>query len=580
MGERVWVWAPRAGRVDVQVGDELIEMHREDRGYWAAEVEVDLSVVPYGFRLDGGEMRPDPRAQRQPQGVHGPSFRVRHEEFSWSDAGFQQLPLSSAVIYELHIGTFTETGTCDSARERLGYLADLGITHVELMPVAAASGRRGWGYDGVDLFAPHESYGGPAALKRFVNAAHAHGLAVIIDVVYNHLGPEGNYLREFGPYFTDRYKTPWGEAVNLDGPGSDEVRRFFIDNAVMWLSDYHADGLRIDAVHAFYDTSARHFLEELGSEVRSLERRMGRRFVAIAESDLNDPRVVRSTEAGGFGLDAQWSDDFHHSLHALVTGERWGYYGDYGAVSQVAYALERTFVFDGRYQGTRDRRHGRPAVDLPPERFLGYIQNHDQVGNRAQGRRLGHLAGIELQKVAAAVYLLAPFVPMVFQGEEWGASTPFLYFTDHEDADLAEAVRRGRTEEFSFQTQDIPDPQSPETAGASVLRWDERSRQPHADVLAWYRQLLRLRRSVPEVAAGGRANLVTDYDEAKKTLVLRWGDVCLLCNFSEAETQVRLPYEKGTLEVLAESSGHSEARPVVGGRCSIGATSALVGRLR
>ncbi|MFO8064692.1 MAG: malto-oligosyltrehalose trehalohydrolase [Spirochaetota bacterium] len=557
MSERIEVWAPFAGRVELRLGadeatGETVAMEQGAHGYWTAEISRDLSHTPYAFVLDGGAPRPDPRSERQPQGVHGPSLRVRHEEFTWSDAGFQQPPLSASVIYELHVGTFTEAGTLDAAAEHLDELVTLGVTHVELMPLATASGRRGWGYDGVDLYAPHEAYGGPEAVKRFVDAAHGRGLAVLLDVVYNHLGPEGNYLREFGPYFTERYQTPWGAAVNLDGAGSDEVRAFFIDNATMWLRDYHFDGLRIDAVHAFYDTSAVNFLEELGLAVEDLERELGRRLVVIAESDLNDPRVVRSREVGGYGLDAQWSDDFHHALHALLTGERGGYYADYGRLSQVAYALENTFIFDGRRQSSRGRRHGRPAADLPPERFLGYIQNHDQVGNRARGERLSHIAGKKRQKVAAALCLLSPFVPMIFQGEEWAASTPFLYFTDHEDAGLGEAVREGRKSEFDLEDTEIPDPQAPETARASVLRRDERSHAPHSDVLRWYRELVRLRREVPDLAGGTRREMRVDYDEAAGTLVLSRGRVRLICNVSEDQRSIEVA-SAASLTVLAAS---------------------------
>lgn len=587
--EPIEVWAPEASRVDLLLEGERHPMERTDRGYWQAAVAADVSQIPYAFSIDGGDPRPDPRSERQPEGVHGPSLRVRHGEFRWSDTGFQQVPLSRALVYELHPGTFTDRGTLEAAAGRLDYLVDLGVTHVELMPLAAASGSRGWGYDGVNLFAPHEAYGGPDGVKRFVDEAHGKGLAVLVDVVYNHLGPEGNYLHEFGPYFTDRYRTPWGSAVNLDGPGSDEVRRFFIDNARMWLRDYHADGLRVDAVHAFYDKSALNFLEELGSSVHRLEGELGRRLIVIAESDLNDPQVVRSTEAGGYGLRAQWSDDFHHAIHALVTGERWGYYEDFGALGMVAYALERNYVFDGAYQSSRGCRHGRFAADLPPDRFLGYIQNHDQVGNRARGERLSHIAGTEAQKVAAAVYLFSPFVPMLFQGEEWAASTPFLYFTDHQDPDLGEAVREGRQREFSFQSSDVPDPQSPETAADSVLRWSERETSPHAEMLTWYRVLITLRRTWPELAAGRRDDMAVESDEDAATLSVRRGRLSLYCNFSQSPRAFPEAGEEreagggpeagsgsGSVIILAASSSDVELKP--DGSLSLpGASAAVLG---
>jgi maltooligosyltrehalose trehalohydrolase len=570
--ERIEVWAPEASGVDLIVDEERQPMEPTDRGYWHVEVARDLSRIPYAFSIDGGDPRPDPRSERQPEGVHGPSLRVRHDAFRWSDTGFQQVPLSRALVYELHPGTFTDGGTLDAAAQRLDYLAGLGVTHVELMPLGAASGSRGWGYDGVNLCAPHEAYGGPDGVKRFIDTAHGMGLAVLIDVVYNHLGPEGNYLHEFGPYFTERYRTPWGSAVNLDGPGSDEVRRFFIDNARMWLRDYHADGLRVDAVHAFYDKSALNFLEELGSSVHRLEGELGRRLIVIAESDLNDPQVVRSTEAGGYGLRAQWSDDFHHAIHALVTGERWGYYRDFGALGMVAYALERNYVFDGAYQSSRGCLHGRPAADLPPDRFLGYIQNHDQVGNRARGERLSHIAGTDAQKVAAAVCLFSPFVPMLFQGEEWAASTPFLYFTDHQDPDLGDAVREGRRREFSFQSSDVPDPQSPETAAASVLRWDERETSPHAGMLAWYRSLIKLRRTWPELAAGRRDDMSVQFDEDAATLWVHRGRLSLYCNFSQSTRtfpEVRNARDDGNVGSAGAAGAAGGVSILVGSRSDV-----------
>ena len=381
-------------------------------------------------------------------------------------------------IYELHVGTFSPEGTFDGAAARLDHLVDLGVDVVELLPVAQFPGRHGWGYDGVDLYAPHDPYGGPDGLKRLVDACHARGLAVVIDVVYNHLGPAGNYLAEFGPYFTDRYTTPWGTAVNLDGPDSDPVRDFVVGNALMWVRDYHADGLRLDAIHAIVDTSAVHILEELRAQVEALAAELGRQVFLIAESDLNDPKIVHRPELGGYGIDAQWSDDFHHALHAVLTGERTGYYADFGSLDHLAKSLRQAYVYDGGYSPHRRRRHGRSPAGLPPTRFLGYLQNHDQVGNRATGERSSMLLSTGLLKVAAAIVLLGPFVPMLFQGEEWAASTPFLYFTDHDDPELGEAVSEGRRREFAafgWSPEQVPDPQAPETFEASVLRWDERA---------------------------------------------------------------------------------------------------------
>ncbi len=418
---------------------------------------------------------------------------------------------------------------------------DLGITAVELLPVAEFSGEHGWGYDGVDLFAPHHAYGGPDGLKRLVDACHGHGLAVIMDVVYNHLGPAGNYLGRFGPYFTDKYATPWGQAVNFDDAGSAGSRALFIENALMWLDDYHCDGLRLDAVHAILDTSALHILEELAINVEKLSAHLGRDLFLIAESDLNDPRIVRAREAGGYGLDAQWSDDFHHALHSVLTGERNGYYADFGKLEHLALALEEAYVYGGRFSPYRDRVHGRPATGVPGTRFLGYIQNHDQIGNRATGDRLAQLVSPELVKVAAAVVLTSPFVPMLFQGEEWGATTPFLYFTDHPDEELGRAVSEGRKREFAsfgWDPAEIPDPQDRATFGRSKLDWDEPERDVHAEIARWYRQLIRLRKELPELAAGDLDSVTAVFDEDQRALIVQRETVTIACNFSEREAEV------------------------------------------
>jgi maltooligosyltrehalose trehalohydrolase len=509
---RFSVWAPSAASVEVQIGTRRIAMRPAPGGWWTVEAEQQ-GPVEYGFVLDGAAPLPDPRSPCQPCGVHGPSRTVDHAGFRWSDARWQPPPLASAVMYELHVGTFTREGTFQAAAERIGYLRELGVTHVELMPVAEFPGERGWGYDGVDLFAPCQAYGGPHGLKAFVDACHAAGLAVILDVVYNHLGPDGNYLGRFGPYFTPAFHTPWGEAVNLAGPGSDEVRRFFIDNAVMWFRDYHADALRLDAVHAIIDTSATHFLEQLSARIAGLEGELGRHLALIAESDLNDPRLVRGRDVGGYGLSAQWNDDFHHALHALLTGERNGYYADFGSMSHLAKALERVFVYDGCYSGYRDRAFGRSADGIPRHRFVGFLQNHDQTGNRAAGDRSSALMTVGRAKIGAAVLLTAPFIPLLFQGEEWGASTPFQYFTDHSDTQLAAAVSNGRRSEFSafgWRPEDVPDPQDPATFLRSKLDWSELGRQPHSGLLEWYRGLIRLRKNAPDLL---NAETDVSYDE-------------------------------------------------------------------
>jgi maltooligosyltrehalose trehalohydrolase len=474
--------------------------------------------------------------------VHRASASAAHD-FAWTDRTWQPPPLAAAVIYELHVGTFTPESTFAAAIAHLPHLVDLGITHVELMPIAEWSGNRGWGYDGVDFFAPHHVYGGPAGLKQFVDACHAHRLAVILDVVYNHAGPCGNYLSRFGPYFTDRYCTPWGQAVNLDGPGSDEVRRFFADNAAMWFRDYHIDALRLDAVHALIDSSATHFVRQLATETRALEAELGRHLCLIAESDLNDPRVVEPLESGGFGMDAQWSDDFHHAVHAAITGERTGYYEDFGRLADIKTALQQAFVYAGRYSRHRGRVHGRAPAGIHGSRFVVSIQNHDQIGNRARGERLGHLVSPERAKIAAALLFASPFVPMIFQGEEWNASTPFLYFTSHEDPQLGDAVRDGRRREFAafgWDPDAVPDPQDESTWRRSQLRWDELSRPDHREMHDWYRALIALRREIPSLRDGNYEACQVDVDDAAGWLMLRRGDVVLACNLSER--CVEIPY--------------------------------------
>lgn len=530
------VWAPKTEELAIRIGDEVKPMCRSEGGWWFADVQDAGAGTDYWFVDGDGFRMPDPRSAWQPQGINGPSRVVDHSAFAWTDGKWQAQPLSSAIIYELHIGTFTPRGTFKSAIEKLDYLVDLGITHVELMPVNEFSGDWGWGYDGVDLYAPHHSYGTPDELKQLVNACHEKGLAVLLDVVYNHFGPVGNYLSKFGPYFTDAYHTPWGSAVNLDHPGSMEVRRFFADNARMWLRDYHFDGLRLDAVHAYYDKSAIHFLEFLSSEVDALASQLGRHLVIIAESDLNDPRIVTNREAGGFGCDAQWSDDFHHALHSVITGEKDGYYEDFGTLAQLAKALKNAYVYDGIYTKHRGRIHGRPPIGLSGHRFLGYSQDHDQVGNRAQGERLSQLVSIGRQKIAAALVLSSPFVPMLFEGEEFGASTPFQYFTHHEDRELGEAVSKGRRNEFAafgWNPEDVPDPQDPETLQRSKLQWDEITKEPHASLLAWYKKLIALRRSTSSLTDGRMDLLETRYNEEANWFAMKRGEIEVVCNLGQ-----------------------------------------------
>ncbi len=533
------VWAPDAKSVAVRCLGRDEPMHAGSNGWWVGTVAGATAGSDYQFVVDGAAPLPDPRSPWQPEGVDGPSRTVDQGSFHWTDGNWQSGPLSAAIIYELHIGTFTPEGTFDSTIERLDYLKQLGVTHVELMPVNEFSGEWGWGYDGVDLYAPHHCYGGPEALKRLVDACHARGLAAILDVVYNHLGPTGNYLSQFGPYFTKKHATPWGEAVNLDGEGSTEVRRFFCDNALMWLRDYHFDGLRLDAVHALIDSSAVHFLEQLASEVDALQASVGRHKFLIAESDLNDPRLVRPREMGGYGLAAQWSDDLHHAVHSLVTGETAGYYEDFGGMEKVAKAMRDVFVYDGTNSKHRGSVHGRPVGNLSRTHFLGYIQTHDQVGNRAQGERITSLTSLGRTKIAAAIYLTAPFIPMIFMGEEFGASTPFQYFTHHSQPELAKAVSEGRRKEFAkfgWKPEDVPDPQDPETFERSKLKWEELGEPPHRELLDWYQALIQLRRSIPSLAAGGPVSVSCGED----WLQINRGEVVVYCNLASQSKEFQL----------------------------------------
>jgi maltooligosyltrehalose trehalohydrolase len=531
------VWAPNADRVAVAIGDARYPMNGPDeKGHWSVSVEEAGPGTDYRFVLaDDPKPYPDPRSQWQPNGVHGASRVYDQSAFRWSDSEWNAQPLDRAVIYELHVGTFTAEGTFDAAIERLDYLFELGVTHLELMPVAAFPGSYGWGYDGASLFAVTDVYGGPDGLKRLVDACHKRGLAVLLDVVYNHFGPVGNYSGKFGPYMTGRHRTPWGDAVNFEDARSDEVRRFFCDNALMWMRDCHMDGLRLDAVHEFVDRSAAHFLEQLSTEVGELSESLGRRLVLIAESDLNDPRIVTPREDGGYGMDAQWSDDFHHSLFAVLNdgGDGKGYYVDFGSFENLAKSLTEVFVYDGVYSRYRLRNHGRPVENLSAHRFVGFIQNHDQVGNRAIGDRLEQIVGIDRAKVAAGILLTAPPIPMLFEGEEFAASSAFQYFADHEDPEMAKSVKAGRQAEFAgfgWNPEEIPDPESRETFERSKLKWDEVHAGEHAEMLEWYRKLIGLRRGSASLNDGDLGHVRVQFDEKKRWLTMERGLVTVFCN--------------------------------------------------
>lgn len=541
------VWAPKAEKMALKWREQTLPMEGpNNRGWWTLIVPEAECGDQYAFLLgDDPNPYPDPRSLRQPEGVHGPSQLYDHSKFEWRDQLWRGAPKVGSIIYELHIGTFSAEGSFDSAIPHLQYLADLGVTHIEVMPVAAWAGQQGWGYDSVALFAVHEPYGGPDGFKRFVDACHASGLSVILDLVYNHFGPVGNYTTKFGPYLNEDRKTPWGAAVNLDTEGSDAVRRFFIDNALMWLKDYHCDGLRFDAVHAFIDLSAVHFLEQLSIEVERLGATLAKEFYLIAESDLNDPRVVRSREANGLGMDSQWSDDFHHALFTLLykpdKGES-GYYSDFGTMDDLHKALKQAFVYDGQYSAHRKRRHGRPADGLSAHHFVHFDQNHDQVGNRAKGERFEHLAGLDAAKVAIGLLLTAPYVPMLFMGEEWATSAPFLYFADHEDEEMRKLVAEGRKREFAAFGfgEDVPNPEDRETYEMSKLNWEEQGHGKHAEMLKWVSSLIKLRRNNVCFNDGDMHHILVFSDAERRTLVMERDEARVVINLGKENYRFEL----------------------------------------
>jgi maltooligosyltrehalose trehalohydrolase len=555
------LWAPLAKTVKLHLGETAFPMQRTAQGIWQINVSPPQGEIRYRYSVDGGPPWPDPRSPWQPEGVHGDSHRLDDSLFRHSNAGrFRPKPLCDAIIYELHVGTFTPEGTYASAQAKLPHLVELGITHVELMPLATFPGRHGWGYDGVYPFAPFPAYGTPRELVQFVAACHAHGLAVLLDVVYNHFGPDGNYAGQFGPYFTDRWKTLWGDAMNFDGPHSDEVRRFVIDNAVMWLRDYGFDGLRLDAVHAIYCPGAVHILEELTRRVEALGRELQRDFVVTAENDTNDPRLVHSREQGGYGLDAHWCDDFHHVLHAFFTGEKDGYYADFqGGLAALATVLREGYFYQGQFSPFRQRRHGRPPAGVAPHQLIVSSQNHDQIGNRAFGERLSMLLSVSQLKAVAALTLLSPFVPLLFQGEEWGAQPPFLYFTDHQDPSLGQAVVEGRRKEFeSFGWKEkIPNPQDHETFRQSQLRWEELRQPAQSDLHGWYKRLIALRHRASATAPCPATEV--SFDEKAGWLTLLRGNVLAEFDFTGTAQNIPRPAGNWRLELTSgpETAGRA-----------------------
>jgi maltooligosyltrehalose trehalohydrolase len=564
---RFLVWAPRAASVAVHLltpAERLTPLQPAGDGYHEAVLDGVAPGSLYYYRLDDTQERPDPASRCQPQDVHGPS-RVEDRQFPWEDQCWCGLPLIDYLLYEIHVGTFTPEGTFEAIIPRLPALRELGVTALELMPVAQFPGSRNWGYDGAYPFAVQASYGGPAGLKKLINACHRLGLAVVLDVVYNHLGPEGNYLGEYGYYFSDRYRTPWGRAINFDGPHSDDVRRYFIENALSWVTDYHVDALRLDALHAIVDASPMPFLAELAAAVQQQAERLNRHIYLMGESDLNEARLIRRREVGGLALDVHWNDDFHHALHCLLTSETAGYYQDFGRVRHLAKAFREGFIYSGQYSAFRKRRQGSPSGDLPPWRFLVFSQNHDQVGNRLHGERLSRLTSFEGLKMAAAATLLSPFLPMIFMGEEYGEAAPFHYFVSHHDPDLVAAVRRGRKEEFAgfIGEAEPPDPQAEETFLGSKPDWTQRTQGRHGLLLELYRELIRLRRDLPALTQLSQQDLEVMFLEKQQVLVVRRRheeqEAIAIWHFGKAAAAVTVPLPAGSwskrLDTAAERWG-------------------------
>jgi maltooligosyltrehalose trehalohydrolase len=551
------VWAPFAKNVSISLNKKKIPLDETGFGYWKSE-SLDVAAGDLYQVVVDGKNYPDPASLSQPKDVHGPSEAIDLKSFLWTDDQWKGILPEDLLIYELHTGTFTVEGTFEGITGKLAYLKDLGITAIELMPVARFPGDRNWGYDGVFPYAVQNSYGGAERLQKLVDACHLIGIAVILDVVYNHLGPEGNYLEAFGPYFTDKYKTPWGKAINFDDEWSDGTRRYFIENALMWLRDFHIDGLRLDAVHAIKDFSAKHILEELKENTISLNELTGENHFLIAESDLNDARYINPFEKGGYNMDLQWYDEFHHALHTLVTAEQHLYYEDFGSIGHLRKAFNDVFVYDGTYSRFRKRTFGNKISDLPGSKFVVFTQNHDQIGNRMHGERLSVLTGFETLKLLAAAVFLSPYIPLIFMGEEYGETNPFLYFTSHSDKDLIKAVQEGRKSEFSWIEGEVPDPQDTETFSRSILNWEDHSPE-QLKLLDFYKELIRLRKTHPVLKSTDRKGLEADViKDANAIVLLRQLHenlaICIL-NFEDKIVTLEKERSKKSLFILLNSSG-------------------------
>jgi maltooligosyltrehalose trehalohydrolase len=557
------VWAPSLQRVSLKITfpeEQLISMTRDERGYWHVFVKDVKPPLHYFYVLEDEKDRPDPASHFQPEGVHKASQLIDHAAFKWQDSGWQGIDLADMIMYELHIGTFSPEGTFDAVIPRLDEIRDIGVNAIEIMPVAQFPGKRNWGYDGVYPFAVQNSYGGPDGLKRLVDECHKKGMAVILDVVYNHLGPEGNYLWDYGPYFTDRYKTPWGQAINFDGPHSNEVRNFFTQNALSWFLYYHIDALRLDAIHGIYDLSAIPFLLELTERVEEFSKQQGRKFYLIAESDLNNAMVIRERSRGGYGIDALWCDDFHHSVHTLLTDEADGYYIDFGRIEHIVKSFREGHVYSGQYSNFRKRNHGNSSKDINADQFIVFSQNHDQAGNRLRGARLSCLVSFEAQKLAAGLVILSPYIPLLFMGEEYGETSPFLYFISHSDQNLIEGVRQGRKKEFVLFNweEEPPDPQSPETLVQSRITWEKRKQGNNRTLLELYKELIQLRKNIASLSHLDKSCLDVTGDEEKKVVFMkRWRDdhhILAIFNFNKKDVKLdSLPY-KGLWKKILDSS--------------------------